>query len=100
VDRIRQQRGEAPEDHHPEWIATYPDGMEAWSEQRRTGYPALFPVMVNESQGVFKNDDNVKRMSFPESFEYNNQMAEAVQKLGGADNGNTRLWWDKDAPNF
>ena len=82
------------------WIATYPDGMEAWSEQRRTGYPALFPVMVNESQGVFKNDDNVKRMSFPESFEYNNQMAEAVQKLGGADNGNTRLWWDKDAPNF
>ena len=82
------------------WIATFPDGMEAWSEQRRTGYPALFPVMVNESQGVFKNDDNVKRMTFPESFEYNNQMAEAVQKLGGADNGNTRLWWDIDAPNF
>ena len=82
------------------WIATFPDGMEAWSEQRRTGYPALFPVMVNESQGVFKNDDNVKRMTFPESFEYNNQMAEAVQKLGGADNGNTRLWWDKDVPNF
>ena len=82
------------------WIATFPDGMEAWSEQRRTGYPALFPVMVNESQGVFKNDDNVKRMTFPESFEYNNQMSEAVQKLGGADNGNTRLWWDKDVPNF
>lgn len=82
------------------WIATYPDGMEAWSEQRRTGYPALFPVMVNESQGVFKNDDNVKRMTFPEGFEYNNQMAEAVQKLGGADNGNTRLWWDTGGPNF
>ena len=82
------------------WIATFPDGMEAWSEQRRTGYPVLFPVVVNESQGVFKNDDNVKRMTFPEAFEYNNQMAEAVQKLGGADNGNTRLWWDKDVPNF
>ena len=82
------------------WIATFPDGMEAWSEQRRTGYPVLFPVVVNESQGVFKNDDNVKRMTFPEAFEYNNQMAEAVQKLGGADNGNTRLWWDIDAPNF
>jgi hypothetical protein len=82
------------------WIATFPDGMEAWSEQRRTGYPALFPVMVNESQGVFKNDDNVKRMTFPEGFEYNNQMTEAVQKLGGADNGNTRLWWDTGGPNF
>lgn len=82
------------------WIATFPDGMEAWSEQRRTGYPILFPVMVNESQGVFKNDDNVKRMTFPEAFEYNNQMTEAVSKLGGPDTGNTRLWWDVDAPNF
>lgn len=82
------------------WIATYPDGMEAWSEQRRTGYPVQFPVMVNESQGVFKNDDIVKRMTFPEAFEYNNQMAEAVSKLGGADTGNTRLWWDTGGPNF
>ena len=82
------------------WIATYPDGMEAWSEQRRTGYPIVFPVVVNESQGVFKNDDIVKRMTFPESFEWNNQMSEAVSKLGGADNGNTRLWWDKNVPNF
>ena len=82
------------------WIATYPDGMEAWSELRRTGYPVQFPVMVNESQGVFKNDDIVKRMTFPEAFEYNNQMAEAVSKLGGADTGNTRLWWDTGGPNF
>ena len=74
--------------------------MEAWSEQRRTGYPIVFPVVVNESQGVFKNDDIVKRMTFPESFEWNNQMSEAVSKLGGADNGNTRLWWDKNVPNF
>ena len=82
------------------WIATYPDGMEAWSEQRRTGYPAMFPVVVNESQGVFKNDDNVKRMTFPEGFEYNNQMTEAVSKLGGPDTGNTRLWWDTGGSNF
>ena len=82
------------------WIATFPDGMEAWSEQRRTGYPAQFPVMVNESQGVFKNDDNVKRMTFPEGFEFNNQMSEAVSKLGGSDTGNTRLWWDTGGPNF
>lgn len=82
------------------WIATFPDGMEAWSEQRRTGYPVQFPVMVNESQGVFKNDDNVKRMTFPEGFEFNNQMSEAVSKLGGSDTGNTRLWWDTGGPNF
>ena len=82
------------------WIATFPDGMEAWSEQRRTGYPFLFPVVVNESQGIFQNDDKVKRMTFPEGFEFNNQMTEAVSKLGGADTGNTRLWWDTGGPNF
>ncbi|MCR5758733.1 MAG: SusD/RagB family nutrient-binding outer membrane lipoprotein [Bacteroidales bacterium] len=82
------------------WIACYPEGMEAWSEQRRTGYPVLFPVMVNESQGVFKNDDNVKRMTFPESLEWTGQLSEATQKLGGPDSGNTRLWWDTGKGNF
>lgn len=82
------------------WIACYPDGMEAWSEQRRTGYPILFPVMVNESQGVFQNTDNVKRMTFPESLEWTGQLSEATSKLGGADNGNTRLWWDTGGSNF
>ena len=24
------------------WIACWPEGMEAWTEQRRTGYPKLF----------------------------------------------------------
>lgn len=82
------------------WIACFPDGMEAWSEQRRTGYPVLFPVVVNESQGVFSNEDNVKRMTFPESLEWTGQLSEAVQKLGGTDNGNTRLWWDTGTANF
>ena len=25
------------------WIALFPDGQEAWSEIRRTGYPKVFP---------------------------------------------------------
>ena len=82
------------------WIACFPDGMEAWSEQRRTGYPILFPVMVNESQGVFQNTDNVKRMTFPQALEWSGQMEEAISKLGGPDNGNTRLWWDTGGHNF
>lgn len=82
------------------WIACFPEGVEAWSEQRRTGYPVLFPVMVNESQGVFKNTDNVKRMTFPESLEWSGQIEEARSKLGGPDNGNTRLWWDTGKANF
>ena len=28
------------------WIAMFPEGCEAWAEQRRTGYPRLFPVLL------------------------------------------------------
>ncbi|MCT6568407.1 SusD/RagB family nutrient-binding outer membrane lipoprotein, partial [Staphylococcus aureus] len=28
------------------WLALYPDGSEAWAEQRRTGYPILFQNLV------------------------------------------------------
>ncbi|MGL1204142.1 SusD/RagB family nutrient-binding outer membrane lipoprotein, partial [Vibrio parahaemolyticus] len=34
------------------WLAMYPDGQEAWSEVRRTRYPKLFPVVVNNSGGA------------------------------------------------
>ncbi|MCD8194647.1 MAG: SusD/RagB family nutrient-binding outer membrane lipoprotein, partial [Tannerellaceae bacterium] len=33
------------------WLACYPEGCEAWAEQRRTGYPRLYPVLVNKSEG-------------------------------------------------
>ena len=32
------------------WIAMFPEGCEAWAEQRRTGYPRLFPARYNHSQ--------------------------------------------------
>jgi hypothetical protein len=78
------------------WIATYPDGQEAWSEFRRTGYPKIFPNKVNYSSGKIKTNVQVRRLPFP-STEYSNNatnVAAAVKLLGGADNGGTRLWWD------
>ena len=79
------------------WIAIYPDGPEGWSEFRRTGYPKLFPVVNNASSGTVDTDIQVRRIPFPVS-EYNND-AEGVQTgiaaLGGADNGGTKVWWDK-----
>ena len=32
------------------WLAIFPEGCEAWAEQRRTGYPRLFPVRFNHSK--------------------------------------------------
>jgi len=80
------------------WIAMYPDGQEAWSEVRRTGYPKLFPVKVNTSGGKIDTEKFIKRINFPTSEYSSNpaEVAKGVQCLGGADNGGTSLWWDVD----
>jgi hypothetical protein len=79
------------------WIAIFPDGQEAWSEYRRTGYPKMFPVVVNYSGGTISTDTQIRRLPFP-STEYTSnatEVAKAVNLLGGSDNGGTKLWWDK-----
>lgn len=79
------------------WIAMYPLGTEAWAEQRRTGYPAFFPVKVNNSGNGALTTELASRIPFPPSEALNNAeyYADAVSKLGGADNYATKLWWDK-----
>lgn len=79
------------------WIAIYPDGQEAWSEFRRTQYPRVFPVVVNNSQGSISSSTQIRRLPFP-AGEYQNNSSGirlAISLLSGADNGGTKLWWDK-----
>lgn len=79
------------------WIAMFPcGGNEAWSEYRRTGYPRLFPVVVNNSGGTISTALQIRRLQYP-STEYNSNKANvdaAVQTLGGLDTGGTPVWWD------
>ena len=84
------------------WLAMFPEGQEAWTEFRRTGYPALFPVVVNSSGGTIDTKIQVRRLAYPESEATLNPAAEAagIQLLGGPDNGGTRLWWDVSKGNF
>lgn len=80
------------------WIAIYPDGQEAWSEFRRTAYPKIFPVMINNSGKTIDTNKQVRRIPYPASEYRNNadNVNSAVSTLlGGADNGGTQLWWDK-----
>lgn len=79
------------------WIAVFPDGQEAWSEFRRTGYPNVFPVVENRSQGTISTTVQIRRLPFPQSEILNNASGVAVGRslLGGPDNGGTKLWWDK-----
>ncbi|CAM1373891.1 RagB/SusD family nutrient uptake outer membrane protein [Tenacibaculum xiamenense] len=84
------------------WIAMFPEGQEAWSEYRRTGYPKIFPVVSNQSGGSIDTNIQIRRIPFVDS-EYSTNAANvqtAVTLLGGADNGGTRLWWDTGNGNF
>ncbi|MFV8346115.1 RagB/SusD family nutrient uptake outer membrane protein [Flavobacterium sp. ZB4P13] len=84
------------------WIANFPEGQEAWTEYRRTGYPKLFPVLKNTSGGKITTEFGVRRVNFPQSEKDGNPggLATGIAKLGGPDNGGTRLWWDTTGPNF
>ena len=77
------------------WISMYPDGQEAWSEFRRTGFPKLFPVVINNSGGKIPAGTFVRRINMPAAEANNPALAAAITSLGGPDNGSTRLWWDK-----
>ncbi len=79
------------------WLAIFPEGCEAWTEQRRTGYPRLFPVRFNNSKGgAIDTEIMIRRLNFPsDMIDSDPQQYQAlVQALGGADDGGTRLWWD------
>ena len=79
------------------WLAMFPLGLEAWSDYRRTGYPKLMPVKVNNSGGVVSSERGARRLSYPQEERSNNfeNYNAAVGMLGGADNMATDVWWAK-----
>lgn len=84
------------------WLAMFPEGQEAWTEFRRTGYPKLFPVVNNNSNGTIDTQIQVRRLPYPITESQTNATAlqGGISLLGGADNGGTRLWWDVAKGNF
>jgi len=77
------------------WLGLYPDGWEAWADQRRADLPKRYPIMASENADVGVND-MMRRVQFV-SGEYGTN-ADAVNAalgmLSGPDKGSTRLWWD------
>jgi hypothetical protein len=80
------------------YLALFPDGQEAWSEFRRTGYPRVIPNRFNNSPaGTINTEKQIRRLVFP-TTEYAKNAAEvqkAVELIGGVDHGGINLWWDK-----
>jgi len=78
------------------WVALYPNGVEAWAEYRRTGFPKLYPRIFSESLFVPANGV-IRRTPFTiGEFQVNaSGVAGGITKLGGPDNEATRLWWNR-----
>ena len=76
------------------WIALYPDGEEAWTEFRRTGYPDLMPVAQSLEptlpQGTF-----IKKLRYTDDeLRENTNATDGSLNQGKGDGMNVRVWWD------
>jgi hypothetical protein len=80
------------------WIASYPDGHQAWDVWRKSateanpkGYPALDPApdATNATKKI------VSRFVYPTSEYSSNEInVKASVARAGADNQDTHVWWD------
>lgn len=75
------------------WIASFLNGPEAWANFRRSGFPVLTP---NPFPGKTIKGDFIKRLTYPNSeISVNTQNVNAAITRMGADNLDTKVWWDK-----
>ena len=73
------------------WAATFDQGLQSWFEWRRLGYPVLTPAAAGMNGGKIP-----VRVPYPtdEAARNPSSLAAGVTLLGGADDLNTRVWWD------
>ncbi len=75
------------------WAATFLNGLEAFANWRRSGYPVLVPSNFpgNATGGVIP-----RRLRYPQvEFSVNGENVNAAIARQGADDFLTRVWWDK-----
>lgn len=77
------------------WIALYSNGMEAYSEVRRTGYPALTPGPNAEN---LNNGKIPARVEYPGTEQTTNgeSLQAAITAQGGGNDYSTPMWWMKN----
>lgn len=75
------------------YIANFPMSAEAWTTFRRTGYPRLFPVYVNNMPEI-DTELQIRRMPLVENGNNALDLASLTEALGGPQNAATRVFWD------
>jgi hypothetical protein len=73
------------------WVHLFLNGYEAWAEWRRTGYPVLTPAPDNNGKPIPRREAYQANEALINTQHFN----EAVQRLGGTNDLNGRVWWDK-----
>lgn len=72
------------------WLGNFmQDGIEAWSDWRRLNIPAIKP-----GPAAIVTHIPYRRQYYPDSYITNRDNYEAVLAAQGADNFDTRVWWD------
>lgn len=75
------------------YIANFPMGMEAWTTFRRTGYPRLFPVKINNMTNV-DTEMQIRRVAFVADANNAAELSQITELLGGTQDCGTRVFWD------
>ena len=83
------------------WAAVFLNGVEAWSNWRRSGYPDLEPALVDSDEAPAGNDTNgeiPRRLLYPEGTEdiLNQESYQEAISRQGENNLTTRVWWDSE----
>lgn len=79
------------------WILHFTNPSEAWSNQRRSGYPRLkSPAEYGFEQFLTGGSEIPVRLGYPvlESSYNKKSYEEALARMGGFNSWNTTLWWD------
>jgi len=71
------------------WITLFTRGIEAWSEQKRTGYPALIPV----AGGAVNVIPYRFQYTIAEEQSNNQNLMEAISTLSNGDALDSKIWW-------
>jgi hypothetical protein len=78
------------------WVALFPNGFEAYANQRRTGFPVL--ADINDPDGESETGGILpKRLLYPAAEALNNPLhyQEALDRMGGRDNRLYKVWWNQ-----
>jgi hypothetical protein len=75
------------------WVNSFLNGPEAWANFRRSGYPLLTP---NPYPGKSIKGDFINRLVYPiVEANVNTDNYRAAVSRAGADDLDTKVWWDK-----